>query len=429
VTVEYDVLLPGEAREPNGIALELGKNLLPGWDDFAHQFEDVTSLEHDLMTIAASIFAADRATKRGEREDFGRTISITIPVVNAARIAPLAGLVERMLRTLSNDSWRIAFRQSAGQPESLEFAEPTDGVTLLFSGGLDSLAGAVRLLEDGRSVQLVGHITRNRQTIESQSELVGLLEGAGYAFEYRKFFVSSRDGGPSDLKHDVENSQRTRSFLFLVLAGLVARRTGHLKVLFIAENGQFAIHLPLSAARIGAFSTHTAHPSFVVEMENFLSKVLDVDIDVENPFLYSTKAEVAKIVIDHLPDALSVSTSCWMNARLSRDEHHCGECIPCMMRRVAVEIHQPDPTRYRREIWAERVGELPPGDDGRRNAMDLCEFVKRFELENDQDLMSIFPELYSPHINASDAIEMYRRFSGEARSVLSNYAPMAALLV
>jgi hypothetical protein len=52
-----------------------------------------------------------------------------------------------------------------------------------------------------------------------------------------------------------------------------------------------AIHLPLTAARIGAFSTHTAHPDFVIEMEGLLGDVLSFKLRIVNPFLYRTKAE------------------------------------------------------------------------------------------------------------------------------------------
>ena len=61
---------------------------------------------------------------------------------------------------------------------------------------------------------------------------------------------------------NLENSQRTRSFLFLVLGALAARRAGHIEIVYLAENGQMAIHLPLTQGRIGAFSTHTATQIF-----------------------------------------------------------------------------------------------------------------------------------------------------------------------
>jgi hypothetical protein len=45
---------------------------------------------------------------------------------------------------------------------------------------------------------------------------------------------------PSDAER--ESSQRTRSFLFLVIASIAARRSGFHDVILIAENGQMAIH-------------------------------------------------------------------------------------------------------------------------------------------------------------------------------------------
>ena len=62
--------------------------------------------------------------------------------------------------------------------------------------------------------------------------------------------------------------------MFLILAALVARRLGRRDLLMIAENGQMAIHLPLSTARIGAFSTHTAHPDVLDSMQTILSSAL-----------------------------------------------------------------------------------------------------------------------------------------------------------
>src|SRR5690606_21825621 len=94
-----------------------------------------------------------------------------------------------------------------------------------------------------------------------------------------------------------ENTQRTRSFLFLSLAALTARRVGFRKIISIAENGQFAIHLPLNPSRVGPFSTHTANPKFVDLAKEIFIKLLSLDnLVIENPFLYKTKGEVVSIL-------------------------------------------------------------------------------------------------------------------------------------
>src|SRR5437660_1703049 len=102
-------------RAPKGtIGLLEGTTLLTGVDDFRETFNsEPTSLEVDLLRLAAAIFAADRACARGEREDIGRQIELSVPVTNVARLLPLAAPLERVLRFLSNDGWRIEMRQLA----------------------------------------------------------------------------------------------------------------------------------------------------------------------------------------------------------------------------------------------------------------------------------------------------------------------------
>lgn len=87
-----------------------------------------------------------------------------------------------------------------------------------------------------------------------------------------------------------------------------------------------------------------------------------------------------------------------------------------------------DPTKYGRNPWSERLAGLDDDDDGLRNLVDLVEFVKRFEVSPNADLMSEFPELYSPNINAAAVIQMYKRFAKEARSVLIKYPQVRPLL-
>ena len=138
---------------------EADKNLLTGEKPFTKEFGNTTSLESDLLLLASSIFAADRATARGEGEDYPRTIQVSVPIVNMARLQLLSRRVERILRKLSNDAWRIELRQEDGKQERVLEVKPKDGKTLLFSGGLDSMAAAVDFGGSaGSGLHLVSHI-------------------------------------------------------------------------------------------------------------------------------------------------------------------------------------------------------------------------------------------------------------------------------
>jgi 7-cyano-7-deazaguanine synthase in queuosine biosynthesis len=410
------------------LILQPGKNLRTGEGDFAEEFGALTTLERDLMLIAASIFAADRSTARGERENQNRSIKIEIPVVNTTTLLPVKIALEDILRTLSHDYWTIDFRQEKGSVES--FSEPAKdgGTTLLFSGGLDSLAGAIEFGTDQRPLHLVSHVTRNRQTRDSQSRLYEFLKTAKFNVRHSSFFVSATSSAPSaDVSFSVENSQRTRSFLFATLGALVARRQGNRRILFVAENGQLAIHLPLNPARAGAFSTHTAHPDVLGKMERFFSTVLGVDLKIVNPYQHKTKAEVVGIVQAALPGAIEVSVSCWMNAHLPKGVTHCGYCIPCIIRRIAIETHRVDGTSYRRDLFSEKIPELPPSDDGRRNLYDFIEFNYEIGRLSATEISDKWPEVITvPHSSA--VIEMYKRAALESRKVLESHPATAQLI-
>jgi 7-cyano-7-deazaguanine synthase in queuosine biosynthesis len=408
--------------------LEADANLFTGERDFETAFGPLTSLESDLLLIGSSVLAADRASERGEREDHARGIRLKIPVVNAGRLNNLAGDIENILRTLSNDGWRIELRQVSGSPESPASAG-SNGRTLLFSGGMDSLAAAIEFGQLAQPLQLVSHKTRNQRTDRGQRDLVSLLAAKGLNLPHHQFFVSSRNGAPGQFQHDVENSQRTRSFLFLILGALSARRANHRDIVYLAENGQMAIHLPLTEGRIGAFSTHTAHPDFVSAMQSFLTASLGTPFQITNPYMYKTKAEVIETLVHDFPDCVPVSQSCWRNAHLPSGVSHCGSCIPCFVRRIAVEFWvQPDPTAYADNYWTDGIGGRVPDDEGRRNMADLSEFIMKIELMSTEAIMSNWPELYSSHLDPMEVIEMYRRFAAEARQVLSAYPQMATLL-
>ncbi|MGI9074283.1 MAG: 7-cyano-7-deazaguanine synthase [Bryobacteraceae bacterium] len=420
----------GSKESSGDVVFEAEKNLLTGEKAFKKQFGELTSLEGDLLLLASAIFAADRATPRGDGEEYSRVFELSVQIVNMARLQPLIRQVERVLRKLSNDAWRVELRQYDGKQEKLLGVTAKKGKTLLFSGGLDSLAAAIEFgAAPDSGLRLISHITHNPQTTGAQKSLVQLLSAKDIVLPHLQFLVSSRPVIPTaGLQHDIENSQRTRSFLFLVLAALTARRAGHREVLFMAENGQMAIHLPLTEGRIGARSTHTAHPDVLSEMQQFLQATLDLPICIVNPYVDKTKAEVIKPIWDRLPEAISVSTSCWKNSRLQGAATHCGTCIPCYIRRIAIETYGTDTTIYARDPWRENFSGMSPQDEARRNLADYSQFMVQISRSSEADLMAEWPELYSRNLNAQSAIEMYKRAATETRKVWGRYPALAALL-
>jgi hypothetical protein len=83
---------------------------------------------------------------------------------------------------------------------------------------------------------------------------------------------------------------------------------------------------------------------------------------------------------------------------------------------------------YERDLLAEDIASLAPDDEGKRNAVELAEFVYTFTSRSEAELLSDYPDLISENINFDDAIAMYRRFAGEAQRVLNRYPGIAGVL-
>lgn len=433
--VKAAVVLDDISTEDDVLLLRPGVNLVTGEVNFQATFEQPTSLETDVLTLASAIFACDLAFKRGEREKITRQIELTIPVVNLAVFNNILDDLRYALYVLSHDAWQVNFIQRDGVPEApCDWRQKNVGKVLLFSGGLDSFSAAVHYGDAGKHIQLVSHVTANRVVSGAQEELFRYLQNQ-YSKQFTRIAVRvggrnrERKGFPFPSDQDREDTQRTRSFLFLSLAGLAARRRGFKDVVLIAENGQMAINLPLTAARISAFSTHTAHPEFVDVMSKLLSTLLNYHIQIENPFLYMTKAEVIKSVVTNHRSMLDHTVSCWRALRVPGTKKHCGICIPCLVRRIAIESHHIMLPEYQRDLLREDIATLDSEDDGRRNLIELGEFVKLFgSVASQATLEHYYPDLANPHIDAGQAIGMYHRSALEARSVFNHYPSIKGLL-
>ncbi|MBA4078774.1 MAG: hypothetical protein C0508_27345, partial [Cyanobacteria bacterium PR.023] len=218
----------------------------------------------------------------------------------------------------------------------------------------------------------------------------------------------------------------TRCFVFVVLAALAARRLGHNRIVHLAENGQMAIHLPLSKARIGAFSTHTAHPEFLELVQPILSDLLQRNVVIENPFLYKTKGEVVSILTPKHQHVLEKSISCWK--RVMNSKNHCGECIPCIIRRISLEHNNIFLDEYARDLFKVDVANLAADDNGKRNLLELLGFVMDFSSKSEAELTSTYLELLNPSFDSSKALELYRRFSAETLAVISKYPFLMAVV-
>ena len=109
----------------------------------------------DLLVLAAHVHAADTRISRAEQsqDSWTREIRLVVPVSDLARWNAAALTLKKALDFLTGDRWTIGFRARPARFAAIaQTAPPTlitppfDSVSL-FSGGLDSLIGAIDLLE------------------------------------------------------------------------------------------------------------------------------------------------------------------------------------------------------------------------------------------------------------------------------------------
>lgn len=427
------VFVTEKNNNKEGIHLCPGQNLYNGVKPLENEYGSLNSLEIDLLNVSSGIFTADLAILRKEREFFIRDIEITIEVVNLSSFELIRELLEIALLIVSKDNWTINFIQKKGVPVTDFNWNNKEGAALLFSGGLDSMCAAYDFVKKNNDVVLVSHNSHGNKAVDKcQNNVHSLLENYfSKKIKHVHVKVYGRNQGNYNFPTERENTQRTRSFLFLCLAAIVSRRSNFNKVLYMAENGQFAIHLPLNQSRIGPFSTHTADPQFVQITNDLLKTLLrNPKFDIINPYLYKTKAEVFDILPEVLKKKSNLSASCWMISRIP-DNKHCGYCVPCISRRISLEYNNIEFDEYALDIFKTDLNNLSDTDDKRRNIVDYLEFVLKFKDLTDAkktDLLLEFPELYNSSFNTEYAIEMYGRVSAQSITVFQKYPNILKLI-
>jgi 7-cyano-7-deazaguanine synthase in queuosine biosynthesis len=335
------------------------------------------------------------------------------------------------LYVLSKDNWKIKFIRKRGLLNNNMDWKNKDGTVLLFSGGMDSFCAAVDFLKTKEDIVLVSHITHGNRVVEdSQKKLYKLLEDHFQKnFRHIQIKVYGRNINNYTFPKHRENTQRTRSFIFLTLGALVTRRVGFNRVLYMAENGQFAIHLPLNNARIGPFSTHTADPEFVNIFQDIIRIIFsNSKFEIINPFIYKTKAEVFSLLPDILKKKSYLSVSCW---KISRTQTHCGVCIPCIARRIALEYNNYKFSEYHVDLFEEDLESLSEYNSGKRNLVDYMEFITRFKKIsslNKHELLMHFPELYNEYFDQDKAIDLYQRMAHQSIKVFKSYPKLKRIL-
>jgi hypothetical protein len=250
----------------------------------------------DLIEIASYVYCADQAVTRGGEAcscwappgDVTLSFHIPVRLPHIWSSPPVLEALKSTLSFLSDDEYEFRFeprKNAVSIQQYLRFGDTDSEVkeieeVLLFSGGLNSLGGAIQeSVLEGRRVALVSHRS-NPRISNRQARLVQELHALSKHSPPLHVPVWVHQRGSSGREY----TQRSRSFLYASLAFAVARIFGLGQIRFY-ENGIVSLNLRISEQATGGRATRTTHPKVLIGFAALFSLLIQQPFAVENPFL------------------------------------------------------------------------------------------------------------------------------------------------
>lgn len=297
----------------------------------------------DLLEIAGYLFAADRITYRGhedsdELHSWSREFEIHIKVRDKKfwERKDVKEVLSDTLKFITGDhkySFHFYLQEETDFPSNLfdhnKFTiDSKKKISIvLFSGGLDSLAGVIeRFEESDDELCLVSHQSGQGAVMSTQNKLFGALPEKYLARCKHYKFNCGLHKTPT-----IDESQRTRGFLYTSVAFVLAHNFNQDSI-FVPENGITSLNLPMTQDLMNGRASRTTHPKTIGLLQKLFTLIHGKEFKVVQPFLFHTKTEVIQIIKKYNKEDLICSSVTCSNTRQSKDRTHCGKCIQCIDR-------------------------------------------------------------------------------------------------
>lgn len=341
----------------------------------------------DLLYVSLFVFAVDRIIPRDSSEDsWSRKLEIHIPVLAYEKWEKEVKLLESILGFLSGDSWRIIFRKRKKTKREEKMYEKFNklkgdkssyNTLCMFSGGLDSGIGAINLLEnseDKEGILFISHYGGGKGTKEYQDKLKKSLIKE-YKIGEEHFYQNY-----AKAVNGIEDTTRTRSFMFFSHAIAYATAMEGQVKLIIPENGLISLNIPLTHTRLGTSSTRTTHPYYIKMLQKLIID-LGIQLSITNPYQFKTKGEMIfecknrPLLQDNIINTMSCSHPDVGRFHGADHPYHCGYCFPCTIRRAAIKRGQLGDTS---EYWDDTYSK---GNTAKQNLNVYKLAIKNFNKE------------------------------------------------
>tara|TARA_R100000322_G_scaffold135285_1_gene91140 strand:+ start:20467 stop:22341 length:1875 start_codon:yes stop_codon:yes gene_type:complete len=366
----------------------------------AKALSEIDPLCDDFLEIASTVFVADSTVSRGGDkrsgmgQDWRREFSFKIPVRQPEfwQRPDVTEALTDAVSFLTEDTVHFAFKEGDfSQPKEpfLEFdpAGPRFEASevILFSGGLDSFAGALETLATtSDKVLLVSH--QSAQKVISRQDELGAYLAERFPGRVQHLQVKARRRGAEGK----ETTQRSRSLLFTAL-GWAAAKALRIPRLSFYENGTISHNLPISPQVVGTMATRTTHPLSLKKLNDLLELLGPGQTRIENRYEWLTKTDVVRRIEQNGgTEKIARAVSCTSVREQDTLRTHCGACSQCLDRRFAIlaaGLEKYDPA----ECYATDVlfGERER-DRSVTLALEWTRHALRFRDMDDRDFLSTF---------------------------------------
>ena len=331
-----------EYRESAGSA----QNIRLPLSDFVRSVHHLPDRVLDLLEIAAYVFCADRLISRGskanlEYHSWSRLFQFAIRVRDFEfwNTPSVKEKLKDILVFMSGDRmYHFVFQSGHSTSQEYLFDSKAFQIehkrntkVILFSGGLDSLAGIVECLKSpSDQLCLVSHRSGQPGTARTQDQLIKALhQRYPGRINYYKFYCSLLRTKRK------EETQRTRAFLYTSIAYALAHAFSQQEI-FVYENGITSINFPTRQDQMNARASRTTHPKTIALLENLFSEIGQSKPKIVTPFLWSTKTDIFRILNEvGQKDLIPSAVSCSQTSQNHELVTHCGGCSQCIDRRFA----------------------------------------------------------------------------------------------
>jgi len=317
-------------------------------DDLSRRdFPSAPAVAVDLIELAIFTYAVDRAIQPD------RSSPCQVHVIAPVRSPDMLSQGNTMkqltyiLHWYTGYEWSFTFEQRTAAQRKTESPTLFDwrqaGISTdvaLWSGGLDCLTGLLNRAIEHEDRQFILCGTGNNNKVHHlQERVVSFLPDS----IRQRIKLSRVHFDIRALEGPLPRNPRLRSrgFTFILIGAMCAFLEGQ-SVLNVYENGIGAINLRFRESEVGLNHARSVHPLSLMLIGQWLSRLLNTSIDIRNPFLFWTKAQMCQILLDDqrlLSPAFQTQTCDRLDRhKKSEGVRQCGQCSSCILRRYAFAV-------------------------------------------------------------------------------------------